>query len=193
MKWLISSLLFQESSIKSRLGLPGAISVRDRLRYPRGFGARRGRIGLTGKSPLIRGLNRREYSYSRIWTMSLYFLLQIFSFVTVNAMDVDIGPPTRRARSPFVSNKLASRKCEVDQFVDSFTGCIICLLSCCFHPISERRSRSRSRSRPPPRSRSQSRNRSASISRYRGRSRSRSRSRFGSYSHASVETIFMLH
>ncbi|KAK7572034.1 hypothetical protein V9T40_014506 [Parthenolecanium corni] len=74
-----------KESIKSRLGLPGAISVRDRLRYPRGFGARRGRVGLSGKSPLIRGLIRN------------------------NAMDVDMGPSPRRARSPFVSNKLISR------------------------------------------------------------------------------------
>lgn len=76
---LIESLLFQESSIKSRLGLPGAISVRDRLRYPRGFGARRGRIGLTGKSPLVRGLNRRGYK-TRIEAFvlfhnSLFFIL----------------------------------------------------------------------------------------------------------------------
>ena len=50
-----------QDSIKTRLGVPGAISVRDRLKFPRAFGARRGRGSLTGKSPLTRGLARGKY------------------------------------------------------------------------------------------------------------------------------------
>ncbi|XKL59270.1 hypothetical protein PGB90_000286 [Kerria lacca] len=77
----------RKDSIKSRLGLPAAISVRERLRYPRAFTARRGRGNLTGKSPLTRGLGR------------------------LNAMDVDTNMSVRRARSPYiVANKIAQRR-----------------------------------------------------------------------------------
>ncbi len=61
---------FVQDSIKSRLGLPGAISVRDRLRYPRGFGARRGRGALSGKSPLTRALSRGENLDGVIWMLN---------------------------------------------------------------------------------------------------------------------------
>lgn len=44
------------------------------------------------------------------------------SFVPGNAMDVDMGPSPRRARSPFIANKIAARKIE---FIDQL------LISCC--------------------------------------------------------------
>lgn len=79
----------RRESIKTRLGTPGAISVRERLRLPRGFSARRGRGSIAGKSPLTRGLNRGLG-------------------VTENA--ILAAQRRSRARSPFVANKVARRR-----------------------------------------------------------------------------------
>lgn len=79
----------RRESIKTRLGTPGAISVRERLRLPRGFSARRGRGSLAGKSPLTRGLSRGLG-------------------VTENA--ILAAQRRSRARSPFVANKVARRR-----------------------------------------------------------------------------------
>lgn len=79
----------RRDSIKTRLGLPGAISVRERLRLPRGFSARRGRGNLAGKSPLTRGLNRG---------------------IGVAENAILAAQRRSRARSPFVANKVARRR-----------------------------------------------------------------------------------